>query len=242
MAKRLVFVICVLVMILIVPAESALAGSASVTGTIDGADPTMPVVFISTPNCTGQGVSPVHYEVHSLQVDTAGVYTVTVSSPANLASVYVYATSFDPTNGLANCVGGSNSGSPTTLTINLDPSITYFVVPFDDTFAQTGGSYTLTVDGPGGVNLGVGGCGISIPEGSVVGEAPAGAFVYYEPGSIAPGIVLNPGTYWVIGQDDTETYYKVVLACQHLWVRKDTMQPSFLPPQNGTPLPTTIVN
>jgi hypothetical protein len=45
----------------------------------------------------------------------------------------------------------------------------------------------------------------------------------------------------VIGQDKSETYYQVVLACQLLWVRKDAMQPSALPPQNGAPLPTRIV-
>jgi hypothetical protein len=92
---------------------------------------------------------------------------------------------------------------------------------------------------PGGAG---GGCALSIPEGSVVGEAPLGAEVYYAPGSIVPGVVLNPGTYIVIGQDESETYYRVVLACQLLWVRKDTMQPSFLPPQNGAALPTRIVD
>ncbi|MDL1899476.1 hypothetical protein FBR02_01760 [Anaerolineae bacterium CFX9] len=84
-------------------------------------------------------------------------------------------------------------------------------------------------------------CRLPIPDGSVVGEAPLGAQIYYEPGNIAPGYVANPGTYIVIGQDESETYYQIVLACQLVWVRKDTMQPSFLPPQNGTPLPTRIV-
>ncbi len=85
-------------------------------------------------------------------------------------------------------------------------------------------------------------CNLVIPEGSVVGEAPFGAQAYYSPGNASPGVVLNPGTYVVIGQDSTETYYKVVLACSFLWVRKDTMQPSYLPPQNGAPLPTRIVS
>ncbi len=85
-------------------------------------------------------------------------------------------------------------------------------------------------------------CSLVIPSGSVVGEAPAGAQAYYAPGQAAPGVVLNPGTYTVIGQDASETYYKVVLACQTLWVRKDTMQPSYQAPQNGAPLPTRIVS
>lgn len=86
------------------------------------------------------------------------------------------------------------------------------------------------------------GCTLNIPSGSVVGEAPLGAQAYYSPGNAAPGVVLNPGTYIVVGQDESETYYKIVLACRFLWVRKDTMQPSYLPPQNGTPLPTRIVS
>lgn len=84
-------------------------------------------------------------------------------------------------------------------------------------------------------------CNLVIPVGAVVGSAPLGAQVYYSPGNIT-NITLNPGTYIVVGQDSTETYYKVVLACQFLWVLKNTMEPSFLPPQNGAPLPTTIVN
>lgn len=84
-------------------------------------------------------------------------------------------------------------------------------------------------------------CNLPIPAGSVVGEAPLGAQVYYEPGSASPGLFLNPGTYIVTGQDASETYYQVVLSCQLIWVRKDAMQPSFLPPQNGAPLPTNII-
>lgn len=86
------------------------------------------------------------------------------------------------------------------------------------------------------------GCTLPVPSGSVVGEAPLGAQAYYRPGDVAPGIVLNPGTYIVVGVDSTDTYYKVVLACQFLWVRKDAMQPSFQAPQNGAPLPTRVVS
>lgn len=83
-------------------------------------------------------------------------------------------------------------------------------------------------------------CSLPIPEGSVVGEAPNGAQIYYEPGN-ATNLYLNPGTYTVIGQDESETYYQVVLACDTVWVLKDTMQPSFQSPQNGAPLPTRIL-
>lgn len=85
------------------------------------------------------------------------------------------------------------------------------------------------------------GCTLPVPSGSVVGDAPFETQAYYEPGNAAPGVVLNPGTYIVIGQDASETYYQIVLACQYLWVRKDAMQPSYEQPQNGAPLPTRII-
>ena len=84
------------------------------------------------------------------------------------------------------------------------------------------------------------GCSLNVPSGSVVGEAPLGAYIYYAPGAVTEHI-LKPGTYIVVGQDESETYYKIVLACQFIWVRKDTMQPSFQYPQNGASLPTRIV-
>ncbi len=91
-------------------------------------------------------------------------------------------------------------------------------------------------------SLASGECRLNVPSGSVVGDMPLGAQAYYAPGLVAPEVVINPGTYLVIGQDESETYYKIVLACQYLWVRKDTMQPSFQAPQNGEPLPTRIVS
>jgi hypothetical protein len=108
-------------------------------------------------------------------------------------------------------------------------------------------TYQLTVSGPGNpsFSLPLAGsdiCSVGIPDGSVVGEAPFGAQVYWEPGNVSPGVVLNPGTYIVIGQDASETYYQIFFNCQRLWVRKDTMQPSWLPPQNGAPLPQRIVS
>lgn len=112
-------------------------------------------------------------------------------------------------------------------------------------------AWTLIVDGCNTGNIRYNGptsgvpvpevCDLTLPANSVVGDAPLGAQVYWAPGKESPGIILNPGTYIVTGQDASETYYRVVLACQYVWVRKDAMGPSWQPPQNGTPLPTTIV-
>ncbi|MBK8022465.1 MAG: hypothetical protein IPK19_13820 [Chloroflexi bacterium] len=66
--------------------------------------------------------------------------------------------------------------------------------------------------------------------------------MFYSPGKASPGLSVKPGTYIVVGQDATESFYKIVLACQFVWVPKESMQPSFQPPQNGAALPTRIVS
>jgi hypothetical protein len=226
---------------------SVFAGSVTTSGTITPGGPTMPVVFISPPNCTGQGASPVHYTVYPLNVDVAGVYNFSLTSDGGFASMYLFAGSFNPAAAFPTCIAGDNSGNPVTFSEALDPAVNYFVVPFDDTFGQLGGGYTLTIDGPGFPDLhlplaAIDICSVGIPEGSVVGEAPFGAQVYWSPGNVSPGVILNPGTYIVIGQDASETYYQIFFNCQHLWVLKSLMQPSWLPPQNGAPLPQRIVS
>jgi hypothetical protein len=221
----------------------------------------MPVVSISTPNCTAQGATQVRYHKHRFTVDVTGAYNLIIpqtgQTAGSLVSIYVMSATFNPATPFASCLAGANNGlapgTPTTLNnVNLTAGTIYYAVPFDDTFSQvSNGPWTLTISGPGNVTFidltpintidSLAACGLNIPAGSVVGEAPAGAQVFYEPGSAASGVVLNPGTYWVVGQDASQTYYKVVLACQFVWVRKDTMGPSWQPPQNGAALPTGIV-
>src|SRR5690606_3971548 len=242
MSKRFFIAITVLVILSVIAVGSVSAGSVSVSGTIDNSHPTMPVVQIDDTGCVGQGTTPVHYDVYHLTVDVAGVYTIAMThsgSPTNL-SLYLFDSTFDPANGFPSC-SFTDSSTPETFTATLATATIYYVVPFDDTLPdavtgeQQGGSYTLTVDGPGNPVLTEGypdpaACSTPIPEGSVIGEAPLGAQVYWEPGKESPGLVLNPGTYYVIGQDASETYYKLFFNCQYIWVRKDTMQPSWLPP------------
>lgn len=108
----------------------------------------------------------------------------------------------------------------------------------DEPGIPNGTPYSLCGGGP----VAGGACGLRIPAGSVVGELPLGGQAYYAPGQAASGVILNPGTYIVVGQDASESYYKIVLACQFLWVDKGAMQPSYVAPQNGQPLPTGIVS
>lgn len=88
-------------------------------------------------------------------------------------------------------------------------------------------------------------CPNPLPDGSVVGEAPLGAQIYWEPaeGSASLGNTLNPGTYWVVGVDESGAFSKIWLTCNsQFWVPSNALQPSYLPPQNGQPLPTRVVS
>ncbi len=60
-----------------------------------------------------------------------------------------------------------------------------------------------------------------IPEGAVVGDMPNNTQAFYAPGKISADVIINAGTYWVIGEDESGGYYKIVLGCQYLWVPVD---------------------
>lgn len=87
-----------------------------------------------------------------------------------------------------------------------------------------------------------GGTCLPLTADAVVGDMPFSTQAYYEPGKEANGVVINPGTYWVLGADESGAYYKILLACQYLWVPVNSMQPSFQPPWQGQPLPTRVVS
>lgn len=79
-----------------------------------------------------------------------------------------------------------------------------------------------------------------LPSGSVVGSLPGATRAYYSPGNLST-VTLNAGTYWVIGMDESGAYYRIMLACQFLWVPVESMQPNWEAPWNGQPLPTRVV-
>jgi hypothetical protein len=158
--------------------------------------------------------TPITYALFDLTAaDAAALSALSQSDPAYLAYVAANAT----------CLAEQY--------LDVDPGL-YGPLPSGTPYSFCGGGAV--------VNPNV--CSVPIPAGSVVGEAPLGAQVYWAPGNVSPGLVLNPGTYHVIGQDASETYYKLFFNCMYIWVRKDTMQPSYLPPQNGAPLPQRIVS
>ncbi|NDJ78908.1 MAG: hypothetical protein GYB65_21870 [Chloroflexi bacterium] len=89
------------------------------------------------------------------------------------------------------------------------------------------------------------GCDVQIPlDGAVGGTFVANAATYWTPGELTSPLITIPAskTVLVFGQDASESYYKVLLECQFLWVEKDTIGPNFDDVWQGTPLPTTIVD
>lgn len=197
-------------------------------------------------------LGPVTYVTMPICVDTAGTYSFSSVQDGWDGYLLLYVSPFDPLNQTVNFVAGDDDGNggigTSDFDASMDADVEYTVVTTAFEIGEEG-TFTNTISGPGNILIGgcqpeeivTDGCLLVVPAGSVVGDAPFETQVFYEPGNISPGVVLNPGTYIVIGQDESETYYKVMLACKFVWVRKDTMQPSYQPPQNGAPLPTTIV-
>lgn len=91
-----------------------------------------------------------------------------------------------------------------------------------------------------------GGC-LDVPAGSVVGEMTSPSRIYWAPGQVSPTGSMQPTpdnkTYWVVGVDESGEYYKIILACQYIWVPVGVMAPAYGDPVwNGTPLPTRVVS
>ena len=219
MFKRYAVLSVVLVLALALGATAVLAGTFTYTSTIGSEDPTMPVVFISTPNCTGQGVLPVHYEAHAFSVDVSGNYQFSQDSTAGFASLYIFAGSFDPANPFATCIAASNS-SVVFLDVALTAGTTYFAVPFDDTFNQFGGAYTLTISGPGNILVGSNVvCTYPLPANAVVYDVPAGAPAFYDADLSTKVNFDLPAGSWKISEFSGD-FAKVWIACQAqpIWI------------------------
>lgn len=174
-----VIVLLALVSLLILGATAVYAGSASVSGTFPaGGSPTMPVVFISPPNCTGQGASLVQYHAVPFSVDTAGIYTLDLAIASGNLSLYLMTSAFNPAAGFPTCLSGDNN-DPISVSFALAANTTYIAVPIDDSFGQAGGSYTLTISGPGNVYIAGQGGAPSIDDGRLNKYDMAATFAVY---------------------------------------------------------------
>jgi hypothetical protein len=149
--RRLTRLVIALVMVgaaLMMGTGTSSALTNTYTGTITNADPTMPVVSISTPECVSQLVFPVHYQVIEFLHPLPGTHSIQMTSTDGFASAYLYEGSFDPTNPLENCVAADNGADPIEITYDFLRGTPYFLVVFDDQFAQPGGDYEVVVQTP----------------------------------------------------------------------------------------------
>lgn len=82
-----------------------------------------------------------------------------------------------------------------------------------------------------------------IPATAVGGTFVADAPVYWKPGELTSPLVTIPAgkTAWVLGQDASGQYYKIVWVCDLVWVPKATLGPNYDAVWNGAPLPTGVV-
>lgn len=200
-------------------ASTAFAGTFNASGFVGPGDPTLLVGIIVTPNCTGgYGGVDVFYDIYEFQVDTDGSYTVSVFSASGNTAFYLIANTFDPGAVATNCIAASNTGNPQVASAPLTAGSTYFVVIIDDTFAQTGHNYDLTISGPGEIYVGglptVPACPYPLPAGSVIRSVPAGAPTFFAPdlGSQISNLTLPPGT-WYISEIEGD-FALVWIACQ----------------------------
>jgi hypothetical protein len=155
-------VVAVVVATCVVMAGTARAATLSYSGSFDGTQPTMPVVSISTPNCTSLGGTPVGYEVIPYTPLVSGDVSFELNSDGGtgaFVSLYVYENSFDPADGLTNCVAATNNGTPpstpATLTYGATAGTPYFLVVFNDTFDQRPFGWTLDVETVPAVDMAV---------------------------------------------------------------------------------------
>ncbi|MBE2269827.1 MAG: hypothetical protein IAE80_16440 [Anaerolinea sp.] len=226
--KKLVVILAAVVLAALSSTFVVHAGSIAFSGTFTG-DPTMPVVSISTPNCTSQGATPVRYDAYPFTVTATGLYNFSAASTGGagtLASIYIMNSGFNPAAAFGNCIAASNNGfapgTPTTLNnVNLTAGTPYYLVIFDDTFTQTTPGYNFNANGVGDIVIASapGDCADPLPAGATIRNVPLGAPAYYAADS---GSLVNftlPAGNWYVTQTSGE-FAQVWIACNasRIWI------------------------
>jgi len=87
------------------------------------------------------------------------------------------------------------------------------------------------------------GCEPSLTSGAVVGEIKENTSAYWGPSLDAEtDTVLEIGkTWWVLGTDESGSWYQLLVSCEPVWVPASVMGPNFDEVWNGHPLPTDVV-
>ncbi|MEW6580160.1 MAG: hypothetical protein AB1435_13335 [Chloroflexota bacterium] len=107
----------------------------------------------------------------------------------------------------------------------------------------TSTSVQFTCDGSEANVSSIPGCDalLDVPATAVVGSFVADAPLYWTPGELTSPLVTIPAgkTAWVLGTDDSGGYYKIVWACDMVYVPVSAMGPNYDAVWNGRPLPTS---
>ncbi|MBK8029953.1 MAG: hypothetical protein IPK17_10675 [Chloroflexi bacterium] len=149
-------------------------------------------------------------------MDASGAYTIT--EPGIDSAIYLYSGTFEPANPAANCYAASNI-NPISLSVSLTAGTVYTLVVIEDSFAQDGMAYNLTISGPGNVSLPVNDCPDPLPGGSTVRSVPLGAPAYYAADlATRVNFDLPAGTWWVT--QTSGDFTQVWIGCQanRIWI------------------------
>jgi hypothetical protein len=193
----------------------------------------------------------------------SGTYTVRVTAPSvsvDRAQVAAYnarveVRDFDGTK-LGEDTFGANYGSTYTGTISYSqkaagPTVTFYLYYSYNDFAEVSAAQRQEVLADVAVAdascKALPGCDVyvAIPSTAVVGQFTTSAAAYWRPGQLItnPPITIEAGkTYYVIGQDQSQQYYKIALGCDFVWVLKSTVGPNPDDVWQNMPLPTAIVS
>lgn len=215
---------------------------------------------------------PMAYADYNMNFDSvissceSGAYVVSVTQPSvSVDGAFVAAFSarvevwdYDGTK-LGENTFGANYGNTYTGTISysqeaVGPTVTFYLYYSYNDFAQVKAAQareiladTAVANADCKVLPVLPGCNVSvpIPSTAVVGQFTSSAAAYWKPGELItnPPITIEAGkTYYVIGQDQSEQYYKIALGCDFVWVLKSTVGPNPDDVWQSMPLPTAIVD
>ena len=257
MLKKIVLILIIGSMTVAALATGSLAqaqGGTTFTGTINNSNGCM---------LADANAYPVH--IITFTVPTTGEYTFTYQSHtwSNDLVAYIVRDPYDPAVSIYAQFWGAGPSShpamPSTVTVELEAGIWHLGVTnlqVIDTYAEClarettdAGSYAITSDLPGSGGDAslpvVAGCDqyIQLPSNAAVGTFSNWAELYWMPeGKLYPPLAMEPGqSVWVLGQDESGLYKKILLSCEFLWVEAGVIGPNYDALWNGAPLPVDVV-
>ncbi len=216
--------------------------------------------------CMTTGSAAFPADIIPFTVPVTGNYTFTYQShtwgdtPGDTLLSYIVAAPYDPSVDVftQDYMYGAASSSPlfTSRTPALNAGVTYYLAVNNNTLftdyttclaraSTDSGTYTITMTyadstadpGPGCDQF------IPLPAHAAVGTFTDWATLYWMPGeAVFPPMAFDPGqSAWVVGQDASGEYKKIVLSCEFLWVETRVIGPTYDAVWQGAMLPVDVV-